>query len=137
MIDKARWVYYKSNLYGKGLDVIDTILNEIGADKRPMSELSKYSVAHLTQLCSKKLTWSPSIVLHILLRQVVSNDIEAVCFKEGKQAFHFGLEEFCLLSGLKGISEDEFEITNNDKLIEIYFLEMASPKMKRRGIKRE
>ena len=33
VIDKAQWVYCKSNLYGKGLDVVDTILNEIGADK--------------------------------------------------------------------------------------------------------
>ena len=33
MIDKARWVYYKSNLYGKGFDIVDTILNEIGTDK--------------------------------------------------------------------------------------------------------
>ena len=40
MIDKALWVYCKSNLYGKGLDVVDTILNEIGANKRFMSELS-------------------------------------------------------------------------------------------------
>ena len=107
MIDKARWVYCKSNLYGKGLDVVDTILNEIGTNKRSMFELSKYSVAHLTELCNKELTWSSSIVHHILLRQVVKNDIEAVWFKEGEQDFRFGLEEFCLLSGLKGIFKDE------------------------------
>ena len=33
VIDKAGWVYCKSNLYGKGLDVVDMILNEIGTDK--------------------------------------------------------------------------------------------------------
>ena len=42
-----------------------------------------------------------------------------------------------MLSSLKGISEDEVEIPDNDELIEIYFPEIASSKTKRRGIKRE
>ena len=60
----------------------------------------------------------------------MSNDTEGVWFKEGEQAFRFGLEEFCLLSSLKGIFEDEVEIPDNDELIESYFLELASPKTK-------
>ena len=66
----------------------------------------------------------------------MKNDTEAVWFKEGEQDFRFGLEEFCLLSGLKGISDDEVEILDNEELIESHFPEMASLKMKRRGIKR-
>ena len=52
---------------------------------------------------------------------MVSNDIEGVWFKERKQAFRFGLEEFYLLSGLKGISEEKVEILDNEELIESYF----------------
>ena len=61
-------------LYGKGLDVVDTILNEIVENMRHMSKLSKYSVAHLMKLDRKELTWSPIIVHHLFLMQVVSND---------------------------------------------------------------
>ena len=42
-----------------------------------------------------------------------------------------------MLSGLKGIFEDEVEIPENEELIERYFPEMALLKTKRRGIKRE
>ena len=65
-------------MYGKGLDIIGIIINELGANKGYMSELSKYSVANLTKLDSKELTWSPSIFHHLLLRQVVSNDTKGV-----------------------------------------------------------
>ena len=37
VIDKAPWVYYKTNLYSKCLDVVDMILNEIGANKSFLS----------------------------------------------------------------------------------------------------
>ena len=78
MLEKAQWVYCKSNLYGKGLDIVGTIFNEIGENMRHMFELSKYLVVYLMKLGSMELTWSPGIVHHLLLRQMVSNDAEGV-----------------------------------------------------------
>ena len=65
-------VYCKLNLCGKGLEVIDTIVGEIGENKTHMSNFKQYSLGHLIKIDSKDLTWSLSIVSHLLLRQVLT-----------------------------------------------------------------
>ena len=66
---------------------------------------------------NKELTWSHCMLHHVLLQQVVNNDPKTVWFKEGEQAFPFGLDEFCLLSRLKGTTNEEINVPHSDELI--------------------
>ncbi len=81
------WFYCKTNLYGRGLEVVDTILEHIGQSKRTVSEFCVYDVGHLLDVDSKSLGWAPILVHHLLLRQISNNDPKGVWFKEGEECF--------------------------------------------------
>ena len=66
-----------------------------------------------------------------------NNDPSAIWFVEGKESFWFGVDEFCLITRLKGHCDGDHEISDDDSLIETYFHDMEMPEMKHRGIKRE
>ena len=61
------WFYCKKNLYGRGLEVVDTILDHIGQSKMMVGEFRAYDVSHLLDVDSKSLGLAPSLVYHLLL----------------------------------------------------------------------
>ena len=72
------WFYCKTNLYGRGIEVVDTILEHIGQSKRMVGEFHAYGVGHLLDVDRKSLGWAPSLVHHLLLRQISNNDPKGV-----------------------------------------------------------
>ena len=101
--------------------MVDIILGQIGHNMNMMSELCAYDVGHLLDMDIKSLGWAPSIVHHLFLRQIVNNDSTGVWFKEGADFFRFGIDEFCLITGLKGLEEEDVEVPDNKILIDRYF----------------
>ncbi len=92
-----------------------------------------YDVGHLLDVDNKSLGWAASIVHLLLLRQISNNDPTGLWFKEGRESFRFGLDEFCLITGLRGFNEEDVEIPENDTLIDRYFPEMSEPNTKKRN----
>ena len=74
---------------------------------------------------------------HLFLRHVQNNDPSVIWFIEGKESFRFSVDEFYLITGLKGHCDKEHEIPDDNNLIETYFLDMAMPKLKHGCIKHE
>ena len=87
IISPDSWFYCKTNLYGKGLEVVDIILGQIGHNKNMMSELRAYDVGHLLDVDNKSLGWAPSIMHHLFLCQIFINDLIGVWFKEVQTVF--------------------------------------------------
>ena len=98
-----------------------------------MTAFYAYNVGHLLDVDSKSLGWAPSIVHLLLLRQVSNNDPTGLWFKEGRESFRFGLNEFCLITGLRGLDEEDTEVSENDTLINKYFPNMSEPNTKKRN----
>ncbi len=86
---RDKWVYYRCNLYGKGLEGIETIKEIFGKSRRIIKwdDFSEYCVSDLLKLDTDALSWSPSIVHHLLLRQVENNDPTRIWFVEGDKSF--------------------------------------------------
>ena len=66
-----------------------------------------------------------------------NNDPTDIWFVEGDKSFQFGLDEYFLITMLKGKYEGDMDIPDDDSLIQTYFPDMAVPKPDRRSIKHE
>ena len=91
--------------------MVDVILGQIGHNKNMMSAFRAYDVGQLLDVVSKSLGWALSIVHLLLLWQISNNDPTGVWFKEGAECFRLCVDEFCLITGLKGLDDDNAEVS--------------------------
>ena len=74
-----------------------------------MSEFHAYNVGHLLDV-DKSLGWALFIAHRFVLCQTFNNDLKGVWFKEGTYCFCFGVDEFCLITGLKGLEDEDAKV---------------------------
>ena len=62
---------------------------------------------------------------------MVNNDHIEIWFREAGKPFCFSVEEFCLLTSLKGLETNKVVVPDDDSLILAYFQNMGNGSLKR------